>query len=393
MKLLLLFLILIGPVGPAFGQYYSSNGGGVPLPVSVANGGTGVVSINTCGSSTQALSWTGTAFGCQTIAAGSPAGSNTQVQYNNSSSFGGASGLTIDANGNPAIADTNGAHTVFLVNTSTMSIKNGWVGIGTASPANILDVRSSLADGSVAFNVTNSGTNQIGGQVTGNATGFKGISAGGGFGLWGEAQTSGTGLNVMWGTSSGSGGRLIYGRPYGAAATSQIQLESYGQNFTGTGINAFHVMNLGIGGGTISGDFIWITTNTAAIPQFSVLNGGIIQQANQKSCATGITTDATGKMNGCVASDRRLKINIQNLKLDLSIVDKLHPVTYEWQDKSIRGNGQKTGFIAQEVERVLPNAVVSAGQDFKGIDPMAINALLVAEIQDLRKRVAALESR
>lgn len=57
------------------------------------------VSINNCGSSTQALSYSTSThtFGCQTIAGGgSPGGSNTQLQYNNSGAFGGASNITYD---------------------------------------------------------------------------------------------------------------------------------------------------------------------------------------------------------------------------------------------------------------------------------------------------------
>jgi hypothetical protein len=55
------------------------------------------VSVNNCGSSTQALSYSTSthAFGCQTIStSGTPGGSNTQIQYNNSGAFGGASNIT-----------------------------------------------------------------------------------------------------------------------------------------------------------------------------------------------------------------------------------------------------------------------------------------------------------
>lgn len=67
----------------------------------VGNGTSGVavptaLSVPSCSGATSALTWTsGTGFGCNTIAVGgNPGGSNTQVQYNNSSSFGGISGVT-----------------------------------------------------------------------------------------------------------------------------------------------------------------------------------------------------------------------------------------------------------------------------------------------------------
>jgi hypothetical protein len=56
------------------------------------------LAMPSCSSSNNALIWTtSTGFGCNTISSsGSPGGSNTDVQYNNSSAFGGNSGFTYD---------------------------------------------------------------------------------------------------------------------------------------------------------------------------------------------------------------------------------------------------------------------------------------------------------
>ncbi len=61
------------------------------------NGGGGVTPGSTCGDSSHALSWTGTAFACQSITGTAAAGgSNTQLQYNNSTALGGIAGATTD---------------------------------------------------------------------------------------------------------------------------------------------------------------------------------------------------------------------------------------------------------------------------------------------------------
>lgn len=60
------------------------------------------------------------------------------------------------------------------------------------------------------------------------------------------------------------------------------------------------------------------------------------------------------------ASDRRMKKNIQDMNYGLSTLLKLRPVTYEWKEHD---NGTRLGFIAQELEEVIPEIVT---QDEKG---------------------------
>ena len=62
--------------------------------------------------------------------------------------------------------------------------------------------------------------------------------------------------------------------------------------------------------------------------------------------------------NGVIqTSDERLKKNIENLNLGLSAIMQLRPVSYEWKNAA-DGAGEKIGFIAQEVEKIIPQAVV-----------------------------------
>ena len=58
-------------------------------------------------------------------------------------------------------------------------------------------------------------------------------------------------------------------------------------------------------------------------------------------------------------SDVGLKENIKTIDSGLSIVNKLNPVTFDWKNKK---KGSNSGFIAQEVEKLLPNDV--EGEDF-----------------------------
>lgn len=110
--------IIIGstPVSGGTNGFFIYNNGGVvgnqalsyaQLPAISANQVLGALtnttpsglSVPSCSGSNNALTWTlATGFGCNTIAtSGSPGGSNTQVQYNNSGVFGGSSGITLSS--------------------------------------------------------------------------------------------------------------------------------------------------------------------------------------------------------------------------------------------------------------------------------------------------------
>ena len=139
---------------------------------------------------------------------------------------------------------------------------------------------------------------------------------------------------------------------------------------------------------TIDGNNVGISTS-GPITALSVV--GTITQTAVKSCSLGLTTDAFGSITGCAASDKSIKTNIKALEPGGAIIDGLRPVTYLWNKKAKKDNQLHAGFVAQDVEKVFPHAVVSSGEKLKGVDPNALIALLVKEVQYLRKRVMALE--
>ena len=72
--------------------------------------------------------------------------------------------------------------------------------------------------------------------------------------------------------------------------------------------------------------------------------------------------------NGTIqTSDARMKKNITPIKYGLSTVMKLRPVSYEWKNPKDE-SGTQIGFIAQEVEHVFPEAVVHSQISQQQID-------------------------
>jgi hypothetical protein len=105
-------------------------------------------------------------------------------------------------------------------------------------------------------------------------------------------------------------------------------------------------------------------------------------------------------------SDQALKENISNITGGLSLVKQLRPVNFDWKESG-RGTG-KAGFIAQEIEAILPNEI--SGDDYaeevideenpennvtgsvgKSINVTGIVAHLTKAIQELEARITTLE--
>lgn len=91
------------------------------------------------------------------------------------------------------------------------------------------------------------------------------------------------------------------------------------------------------------------------------------------------------------SSDRRVKQDIRDLDSPIDIFMKLRPVSYQW-NPSYRNDGQvHYGFVAQEVEEVMPNWVgqveeIFNGQiieDFKVLNMSELTPVLVKVIQSL----------
>ncbi len=69
--------------------------------------------------------------------------------------------------------------------------------------------------------------------------------------------------------------------------------------------------------------------------------------------------------NGTIqTSDKRYKNDITNINYGLAEVLKLRPVSYTWKDKSLNvGTGINLGFIAQELQSIVPDVVVHSNTE------------------------------
>jgi hypothetical protein len=101
-----------------------------------------------------------------------------------------------------------------------------------------------------------------------------------------------------------------------------------------------------------------------------------------------VTTTAT---TYATSSDYRLKQNVEPMVGGLAKLAELKPSTFEFK---IEPGVKVDGFIAHEVQAVVPQAVIGEkdGEDMQGLDHSKLVPVLVAAVQELSAKVAALEA-
>jgi len=89
------------------------------------------------------------------------------------------------------------------------------------------------------------------------------------------------------------------------------------------------------------------------------------------------------------SSDARLKTNITTLTNHWDVLNNLHPVNFDW----ISTGKKAQGLLAQEVQKVLPEAINTTIDGTLSIDSSGIVAHLIAAIQDLKSQVDELNKK
>lgn len=114
-------------------------------------------------------------------------------------------------------------------------------------------------------------------------------------------------------------------------------------------------------------------------------------------------------------SDESLKTNIQSLlpassllrtgtnsSVATNIIMRLRPVTFQWKDaneyerfniRPVKTGVVENGFVAQELEQVVPGAVAMTAEGDRLVNYAALIPILTGAIQELNARIATLEAK
>lgn len=191
----------------------------------------------------------------------------------------------------------------------------------------------------------------------------------------GIRRTDNTGtLTITGGTGNAQGGQIDLVGNSGGANAGVVSLNAYGsgfiQFFTG-GSQRGYVQP--------DGKFDWLGT--------AEFDGTVSIGASISLTASSGAISATSYNS---TSSRRYKQNIKDFRNGLAMIQKLRPVTFDWNKKAIKND---IGFIAEEVYEVLPNIVHKNDKgEVESLDYSKIVPILIAAIKELSKELEEIKS-
>tara|TARA_R100001443_G_C3333152_1_gene172768 strand:+ start:82 stop:732 length:651 start_codon:yes stop_codon:yes gene_type:complete len=106
---------------------------------------------------------------------------------------------------------------------------------------------------------------------------------------------------------------------------------------------------------------------------------------------SGSVIRASGDVIAFNSSDTRLKNDIYPIQEPLDKVNKIGGYTFEWNSRQQIHKGKDVGVLAQEVEEILPEVVVTRGDGYKAVNYEKIVPLLIESIKELKKKVEDIE--
>ncbi len=278
----------------------------------------------------------------------------------------------------------------------------GRVGIGTTSPDAKLDVRSN-ATGQGIDQLVNIGLDvnwNLKIQQNWNADGIQyDVLQKSGVGAADNVLTFKSG-NVGIGTTSPSAKLDVNGDVFiNSNYTANVAAQDLTIGKTTTGNHGLTIVT----GPTYTGSIYFgdSDNNDAGIIKYQHSDNSM-QFVTNRSEAMRITSGGDLHVDGDVVaysttiSDKRLKDNVKPLESSLDKVMNLKGVEYVWNNGSRKGQ-KDIGFIAQEVEEVIPEIVrekqviFNEEEKYKTVDYEKITAVLVEAVKELKAEVEELK--
>ena len=122
------------------------------------------------------------------------------------------------------------------------------------------------------------------------------------------------------------------------------------------------------------------------------INANLLTISVENDVTVGGNIDVSGHIrcqSVTTVSDGRLKQNVRQLDND-SAISRLRPCLFEYRSQPKRTHA---GFIAQELEEVMPHTVHQGGDGYKSISISEIVPYLVREVQSLRSEITELKGK
>ena len=235
---------------------------------------------------------------------------------------------------------------------------------------------------------------------------------------------SGSGSGVLGGATTGTGVLGNSDSGYGVYGVSQTSRGVFAYSNNGSALHA-----RGINGPGVYGESISTTAGSNGVEGHAYRSGvsgvygvgaaggygvsGRVSPAGAGTAVYGDNTSTSGwagyftgrlyvggrpysaaHTNFTIFSDARLKKNIKPLDGALDRLLKLRGVTFEWKEPEKHANmtGPQRGFIAQDVETVMPEWVSETADGIKTINTSELDAMVVESLRTLKNENDLLRS-
>jgi hypothetical protein len=297
-------------------------------------------------------------------------------------------------------ANTTGSNNTYFGNESgklmTTGTNNTALGSGTLSAGGVKSFNTAIGTNALMYATTGGSNTVIGAAALGAlTTGSNNTVVGKNAGV----QLTSSSGNIILGYSAGSGlgtgeNNIILGNTAGATnGSNNIIIGNNGAN------NMVGDNNIVIGGAlgsltSASNSIIFATSNLSAVERMRIdSTGNLGLGTTTPSEKLSVIGNAT--FSGIVTatsfpttSDRRLKRNITPIENALEKVLALRGVEFDW----IKDGAHEIGLIAQEVEAIVPDLVMTNAKGFKSVKYSNIVSLLIESTKETDEKITALES-
>ena len=306
-----------------------------------------------------------------------------------------------------------------LLNVNGSAKFNSQIGIGGASPNSVFSINSYIGTGKTTLqfqagtgNLWQFGTNAGAGtsdDITAIYSGTYGSSHGyNPLMLWNSAgsvsipvttsssSTTSGALQVAGGVgvqgNGWFGGQLVAGNYILENPSSGSAYIVSNRPSSSTGQAGFQFQTAGVADWYYYEDYssntlTWYNANTGHI--FMSLNTSGTLQLNAYGAGT-LVTNSSGVISA--SSDARLKNVKHPFTTGLKAITEIHPAVYSWKSEEKEGvHTEYAGFIAQDVQKAIPEAVGQGKDGYLTLQDRAITAALVNAIKEQQKEIEDLQ--